>query len=128
VVVVVVGADVVGVVLGTVCVDVDGTVVDVAVVPVFLVVALSPGCSSAMTRPTRAVAPAAATIVAAVRWRTSAVARRRASGEFSRLRLIEDGGSGSSAYVNQRGWGSHPGQSPLWALCEIVGRRRRRWA
>jgi hypothetical protein len=71
-VVVVVGADVVGVVLGTVCVEVDGTVVEVDgtvvdVVPVVLLVALAPGCSSATTRPTRAVAPAAATIVAPLR-------------------------------------------------------------
>jgi hypothetical protein len=75
--VVVVGADVVGVVLGAVWVDVDGTVVvvvvvdgavvDVGVVPVRLVVALAPGCSSATTKPMRAVAPAAAAIVAPVR-------------------------------------------------------------
>jgi hypothetical protein len=70
--VVVVGGDVVVVVLGTVRVDVegvdvDGTVVDVAVVPVLVVVALAPGWSFATTRPTRAVAPAAATIVAPVR-------------------------------------------------------------
>jgi hypothetical protein len=78
--VVVVGADVVGVVLGAVRVDVDGTVVvvevevevdgavvGVVVVPLRLVVALAPGCSSATTKPMRAVAPAAAAIVAPVR-------------------------------------------------------------
>ena len=47
-------------------VDVDGTVVDVLPV-LLLIAALAPGCSSATTRPRRAVAPAAATIVAAVR-------------------------------------------------------------
>jgi hypothetical protein len=98
VVVVVVGADVVGVVVAdpvpdsvvgvivVVVVEVDGTEVEgteVEVLPVVvLAVELAPGCSFATTRPMSAVAPAAPTIEARVKKRTSAWARRLASGEL----------------------------------------------
>ncbi len=73
--VVVVGADVVGVV-----VEVDR--IEVEVLPVVVLTAeLAPGCSFATTTPMSAVAPAAPTIEARVRYRTSALARRLTSGE-----------------------------------------------
>jgi hypothetical protein len=95
VVVVVVGADVVGVVVApepagdsvvvvvVVVDDVDVEGSEVEVVPVLPAVELAPGCSLATTIPMSAVAPAAARIEARVRWRTSALARRRDSGELS---------------------------------------------
>lgn len=73
---VVVGADVVGVVVA-----VDGT--EVEVLPVVVLTAeLAPGCSFATATPMSAVAPAAPTIEARVRYRTSALARPLASGEL----------------------------------------------
>ena len=63
---------VVGVVAGVV-VDVGGTEVEVEVLPVVVLTAeLAPGCSFATTTPMSAVAPAAPTIEARVKKRTSA--------------------------------------------------------
>ena len=76
----VVGVVVAGVVAGVV-VEVDGT--EVEVLPVVVLTAeLAPGCSFATTRPMSAVAPAAPTIEARVKKRTSPWARRLASGEL----------------------------------------------
>ena len=74
------GDSVVGVVVAVDDVDVVGS--EVEVVPVLPAVELAPGCSLATTIPMSAVAPAAATIEARVRLRTSALARRLASGEL----------------------------------------------
>ena len=64
-----------------VVVAVDGT--EVEVLPVVVLTAeLAPGCSFATTTPMSAVAPAAPTIEARVRYRTSALARCLASGEL----------------------------------------------
>ena len=79
---------VVGVVAGVVVVVVEGVVVavdgtEVEVLPVVVLTAeLAPGCSFATTRPMSAVAPAAPTIEARVKKRTSPWARRLASGEL----------------------------------------------
>jgi hypothetical protein len=77
-----------GVVAGVVVVVVEGVVVavdgtEVEVLPVVVLTAeLAPGCSFATTRPMSAVAPAAPTIEARVKKRTSPWARRLASGEL----------------------------------------------
>jgi hypothetical protein len=81
---------------------------------------LAPGCSLATMTPMSAVAPAEATIVARVRYRTSAFARRRPSGElWLRGWLIEGIGSVSSAHVHSRTRESHQPQRTLWAVCEV---------
>jgi hypothetical protein len=78
---VVVGAVVAGVVVVGVVVSVDGTEVEVLPVEVLAAV-LAPGCSLATTTPMSAVAPAAPTIEARVRYRTSVLALRLPSGEL----------------------------------------------
>jgi hypothetical protein len=81
---------------------------------------LAPGCSLATMTPMSAVAPAEATIAARVRYRTSAFARRRPSGElWLRGWLIEGIGSVSSAHVHSRTRESHQPQRTLWAVCEV---------
>ena len=93
----VVVAGVVGVVVAGVVVEVDGT--EVEVLPVVVLTAeLAPGCSFATTTPMSAVAPAAPTIEARVRKRTSAVARRLASGELWSLGWCLIGGSGPASW------------------------------
>jgi hypothetical protein len=103
------GDSVVGVVAGVVVgvvvdvvVEVDGA--EVEVLPVVVLAAeLTPGCSFATTKPMSAVAPAAPTIEARVRKRTSALARRRASGELWSLGcLIEGTGPASRSPLHQR--------------------------
>jgi hypothetical protein len=97
----VVGVVVAGVVAGVV-VEVDGTEVEVLPV-VVLTDELAPGCSLATTTPMSAVAPAAPTIEARVRKRTSALALRLASGELWSLRCLI-GGTGPAPWsrVHQR--------------------------
>jgi len=91
------GDPVVGVVVAGVVVEVDGT--EVEVLPVVVLTAeLAPGCSFATTTPMSAVAPAAPTIEARVRKRTSAVARRLASGELWSLGWCLIGGSGPASW------------------------------
>jgi hypothetical protein len=143
VVVVVVGTDVVGVVVpdpagdpvvgvvvagvgAGVVVEVDGT--EVEVLPVVVLTAeLAPGCSLATTTPISAVAPAAPTIEARVRKRTSALARRLAAGELWSLGWCLIGGTNPASWspVHQRIWGSSQPQRLLWAVCESFGRRFR---
>jgi hypothetical protein len=123
VVVVVVGVVVAGVVAGVV-VEVDGTEVEVLPV-VALTDELAPGCSFATTTPMSAVAPAAPTIEARVKKRTSALALCRASGELAWRCLIGGTGPGSWSRLHQRTWGSHQPQRLLWAVCESFGPRLR---
>jgi len=117
----VVGVVVAGVVAGVV-VEVDGT--EVEVLPVVVLTAeLAPGCSLATTTPISAVAPAAPTIEARVRKRTSALARRLAAGELWSLGWCLIGGTTPASWspVHQRIWGSSQPQRLLWAVCESFG-------
>jgi len=118
---VVVAGVVAGVVVGVV-VEVDGT--EVEVLPVVVLTAeLAPGCSLATTTPISAVAPAAPTIEARVRKRTSALARRLAAGELWSLGWCLIGGTTPASWspVHQRIWGSSQPQRLLWAVCESFG-------
>jgi hypothetical protein len=105
VVVVVVGADVVGVVVddfpfpeeGAVVVDVEvvGSVLVAEVagglVPVDGLAELTPGCSLATTTPITAVAPVAASTAVRVSRRMRVETRSRASGELCSLGCVIDG-------------------------------------
>jgi len=101
-VVVVVGADVVGVVVDVRSVpDVVVVVVDVAGERVDVVSAeLVPGCSSDTRKPIKPVAPMAAITAARVTRRTRTLARSRASGVLGSSGRVMGGDRVSSAWVH----------------------------